>query len=308
MDFSLTQDQRMMQESLARTLAQAAPLDRVRLYAGDLTDTGADLWAALADFGLAGLVIPERYGGLGLGLLDAALAAEMLGRAAAPVPFLGAILAPLALQLAGSAAQQDLWLPKLASGEVTAAVAISEAVAGARDGAGVTAVGGRLTGKALFVEGGLAAQLLVVADTTGALHLVTGDAAGLTRQLITGIDQTRRLAELTFEAVPAEPLDAAPGTLSRLRDAGWVLLAADSLGACDQMLAQAVAYAKERRQFGRTSAAVLHRTIDGTAGRQPTHYRQLSGHLSSTAEVRRQESTEDRQRPEDRGSRRQAHE
>src|SRR5581483_3082279 len=107
------------------------------------------------------------------------------------VPFMGVVLAPIALLHGGSAAQQGEWLPKLASGEVMAAAAISEPIAGARDGAGVTASGGRLSGKALFVPGGMAAGLLVVADVEGRLHLVRGEAAGLSRTLMKGIDETR---------------------------------------------------------------------------------------------------------------------
>ena len=272
MDFSLTEDQRMMQESLSRTLAEAASLDRVRRFAGDPADRGADVWAALTDFGLPGIVIAEEYGGLGLTLLDAALMSEALGRAVTPVPFLGAVLAPLGLRLAGSSEQQSRWLPKLASGEVTAAVAISEAVAGARDGAGVTASGGKLSGKALFVPGGLGADLLIVADTGGALHLVDGKTSGLTREIMTGIDLTRRMAELTFDQVAAEPLAGGEGVLARLRDAGWVLLAADTLGACDVMIEKAVAYAKERRQFGRVIGsfqAVKHLCAEMAAELEP---------------------------------------
>ncbi|WP_310540054.1 acyl-CoA dehydrogenase family protein [Phenylobacterium sp.] len=272
MDFSLTDDQRMMQESLSRTLAEAAPLERVRKFAGDPADRGADVWAALTDFGLPGIVIPEAYGGLNLTLLDAALMAEALGRAVTPVSFLGAVLAPLALRLAGSVEQQDRWLPRLASGEVTAAIAISEAVAGARDGAGVTAAGGKLTGKALFVPDGLAADLLIIADTGGGLHLVEGGAAGLAREIMTGIDQTRRMAELTFDQVAAEPLASGQGALARLRDAGWILLAADTLGGCDVMIEKAVAYAKERRQFGRVIGsfqAVKHLCAEMAAELEP---------------------------------------
>jgi len=251
MDFALTADQKMMQESLARTLADASPLDRVRRFAGDLTDRGVDVWQALADFGLAGIVVPEEHGGLGLTMLDAALASEALGAAVAPVPFMGVVLGPLALTRGGTAEQQTEWLPKLASGAVMAAACISEQVAGARDGAGVVAKGGKLTGKALFVPGGMAAGLLIVADVGGALHLVRGDAAGLTRSLMPGIDETRRLAELSFDAAPAERLSGGPELLAALRDAGWVLVAADSLGAAQVMLDKAVAYAKERRQFDR---------------------------------------------------------
>jgi len=272
MDFSLSQDQKLMQESLARTLAQASPLERVREFAGGLSDTGADVWRALAEFGLAGVVVPEAHGGLGLTLLDAALASEALGAAVAPGPFLGAVLAPIALLRGGSAAQQAEWLPKLASGEVTAAVAISEPVAGARDGAGVTAAGGKLSGKALFAPGGMDAGLLIVADEAGSLHLVRGDAAGLSRSLMPGIDETRRLAELAFDGVEAEPLGGGPDLLAALRDAGWVLLAADTLGAAQAMLDKAVAYAKERRQFGRVIGsfqAVKHLCAEMAAELEP---------------------------------------
>lgn len=272
MDFSLTSDQKMMAEALSRTLGDAASLERVRRFADDPKDRGADLWAALVDFGLPGIVIPEQYGGLGLTLLDAALASEALGRAVAPVQFLGVVLAPLALMIAGSAEQQAEWLPKLASGEVTAAIAISEAVAGARDGAGVTAAGGRLNGKALFVPGGMGANLLIVADTTGGLHLVRGEAGGISREIMTGIDLTRRMAELRFENVAAEPLTGGSDALGRLRDAGWVLIAADTLGACDAMIAKAVAYAQERRQFGRVIGsfqAVKHLCAEMAAETEP---------------------------------------
>ena len=272
MDFALTQDQRMMQESLGRTLAEASSLDRVRRFAGDLADKGADVWRALADFGLAGIVIPEAHGGLGLTLLDAALASEALGAAVAPVPFMGVVLAPIALMRGGSPEQQAQWLPRLASGEVLAAAAISEPVAGARDGAGVTAAGGKLSGKALFVPGGMAAGLLVVVDRGGGLHLVRGDATGLSRTLMPGIDETRRLAELTFDDTPAEPRGGGPGLLGALRDAGWVLVAADTLGAAQIMLDKAVAYAKERRQFGRVIGsfqAVKHLCAEMAAELEP---------------------------------------
>jgi alkylation response protein AidB-like acyl-CoA dehydrogenase len=183
------------------------------------------------------------------------------------------VLAPLALIGGGTAAQQAEWLPKLAAGEVTAAVAISEAVAGAREGAGVTARGGKISGKTLFVSGGMAAALIIVADTEGGLHLVRGEAAGLSRSLMPNIDETRRLAELSFDGVAAEPLGGGPDLLVRLRDAGWVLIAADSLGACDAMLEKAVAYAKERRQFGRVIGsyqAVKHMCAEMAAEIEPS--------------------------------------
>lgn len=270
MDFSLTQDQRLMQESLVRTLAERVPLDRVRRFANDPADMGADIWSLLAEFGLPGILIPEEYGGLGLTLLDAALAAEALGEAVTPAPFLGAaVQAPLAILLGGTPEQQREWLPKLAAGEVVAGVAIAEAVAGARDGAGVAASDGKLTGKALFVTDALAADLFIVADKAGGLHLVRGDAAGLTRSPMTTIDLTRRLGELTFADTPAEPLEP---VLTALRDAGWVILASDTLGAGQAMIDKAVAYAQERKQFGRVIGsfqAVKHLCAEMAAELEP---------------------------------------
>jgi alkylation response protein AidB-like acyl-CoA dehydrogenase len=136
----------------------------------------------------------------------------------------------------------------------------------------VTAKGGKLTGKALFVPGGMAAGLLIVADTAGGLHLVRGDAAGLARNLMPGIDETRRLAELAFDETPAEPLGGGPELLASLRDAGWVLVAADSLGAAQVMLDKAVAYAKARRQFDRVIGsfqAVKHMCAEMAAELEP---------------------------------------
>jgi len=270
MDFSITPDQRLMQESLIRTLEAAVPLDRVRRFAADRDDSGADVWAALADFGLPGVVIPEEHGGLGLGLLDAALAAEALGRAVAPAPFLGAVAASVALTRGGSAEQQARWLPRIAAGEVVVGLAIAEAVAGARDGMGVVASGGKLTGGSLFVTDAMTADLFLVADTVGGLHLVGGDAPGLDRSVVTSIDLTRRLGELRFDAVPGEPLAA--HTLDAVRDAAWTLLAADTLGAAQVMIEKAVAYAKERRQFGRVIGsfqAVKHLCAEMAAELEP---------------------------------------
>jgi alkylation response protein AidB-like acyl-CoA dehydrogenase len=271
MRFALSDDQKMLQDSLAKALLEVSPLERVRRFADDPDDKAADVWRALAEFGLPGIVVPEEHGGLGLSLLEAALTSEALGAAVAPVAFLAAVLAPIALMRAGSEAQRAEWLPKLASGEVMAAVAISEPIAGLRDGAGVTAKDGRLTGKALFVPGGLAAGLIVVADAAGGLHLVAGDAVGLTRSPMPSIDQTRRLAELGFADTPAEPL-ASNAALAALRDAAWVILAADTLGACQVMLDKAVDYAKQRRQFGRVIGsfqAVKHLCAEMAAELEP---------------------------------------
>ncbi len=111
MDFALSQDQKMMQASLAGTLDRVCPLERVRAFAETREPVARDVWGALTELGVPGLLIPEEHGGLGLNLLDAALAAETLGAHVAPTPFLAsAVLAPLAILGSGSPAQRQEWL------------------------------------------------------------------------------------------------------------------------------------------------------------------------------------------------------
>jgi alkylation response protein AidB-like acyl-CoA dehydrogenase len=272
MDFSLTADQRLMQDSISGVLDRAAPLAAVRAFADGGECVAREPWAALVDLGVPGLLIAPEHGGLGLSLLDAALAAEVLGARVAPAPFLGsAVLAPLAIARAGSAAQQGEWLPRLAAGEILAGVAINEAVAGARDGTGITAETGRLTGSSLFAIDAAGADLLIVADRAGALHLLAANAPGIEIIPLATIDRTRRFSEIRVDGAEAEPL-ASGDALPRLRDAGWVMLAADMLGASQAMLDKAVAYAGERRQFGRligSFQAVKHLCAEMAAELEP---------------------------------------
>jgi alkylation response protein AidB-like acyl-CoA dehydrogenase len=272
MRFGLSEDQRLLQESVARALEALAPLERARRFAAEGEARADDVWAGLTDMGLPGVLIPEEHGGLGLGLLEAALAAEALGRTVAPAPFLGsAVLAPLALMRGGDAAQQARWLPKLAAGEITAGVAISEPIAGAREGAGVEARGGRLSGLAMFVIDGPGSDVFIVSDREGNLHLVAAGAPGVSCETLETIDLTRRVGKLVLKDAPAEALPG-KGALEAVRDAGWVMLAADALGAADAMLAKAVDYAKERKQFGRVIGsfqAVKHLCAEMAAEIEP---------------------------------------
>jgi alkylation response protein AidB-like acyl-CoA dehydrogenase len=271
MDFALTADQKLMQASLAGVLGRAAPLARVRAFADSDEAVASDVWGALADLGLPGLLAPEEHGGLGLSLLDAALAAEALGAQAAPAPFLGAALACVALRDGGSPAQQSAWLPRIASGEIVVGVAITEAVSGARDGAGVRAADGRLTGTSLFAIDAAGADLLLVADAGRRLHLVEAGAPGLEVRDLRTIDRTRRFAEVALAATPAEAL-AGGDVIGRLADAAWILIAADTLGAGQAMLDKAVDYAKVRRQFGRligSFQAVKHLIAEMAAELEP---------------------------------------
>jgi alkylation response protein AidB-like acyl-CoA dehydrogenase len=274
MDFALTEEQLQLQDSLDRFLGDKSPLERVR----DTVATGpthdADVWQGLAELGVTGLLVPEEFGGAGLSLLDAALVAEVLGRHVTPVAWLStAVLAPLAIKSAGSKEQQQQWLPGIADGSLQVAVAISEA-SGRREGAGVTFSDGKLNGRAMFVYGAADAGLVLVATEGGELCAVEKGAAGLEYTALRTIDDTQCLGELNFAAVPAQHLSAADaGLVASLQDAGRVILAADTLGAAQQMLEQAIVYAGERKQFNRVIAsfqAVKHLCAEMAAELEPS--------------------------------------
>ncbi len=272
MQFGLSPEQTLLQDSLGDFLRERAPLDRIRRFADGIEGRAADLVEALAELGLPGLLIAEAHGGVGLTPLDACLAAEVLGRHVAPVAFTAsAVMVPTALRLAASPAQQAEWLPQIAAGRLTVGAALSER-SGARGRGGVTLASGRLNGRALHVIDFIA-EAYLVSDQTGRLHLVQADAPGIIRVPLETVDRTRMLGELVFDNTPAVLLPGSDATIcSQVLDIGRAVLAADTFGAAQAMLAQAVAYAGQRQQFGRVIGsfqAVKHLCADMAAALEP---------------------------------------
>jgi alkylation response protein AidB-like acyl-CoA dehydrogenase len=276
MDFGLSEEQQLFCDSLRRYLEESLPVARVRqLMEGEAAHDPA-VWSGLAELGAAGVIVPEELGGSGLSLLDAALVAHELARAAAPAPFLStSVMAPVAFLTTGTPEQRREWLPRIATGDVCFGVAIGEVVA-RREDAGVALRDGRLHGKAYFALDAGAADPFLVAAGTKSLHLVPRSAEGLAISGLATVDQTRRVAKLELHGVePAETLGGPRGSataIARMLDAGRIALAADALGACDRMLEMAVGYAKERRQFGRVIGsfqAVKHMCAEMVAEIEP---------------------------------------
>lgn len=278
MDFGLSEEQLLLEQTLHRFFEEQCPIGRVREQLAKQDGDATALWKELASLGVAGILVPEDLGGSGLDLLDAAVAAQSLGWGVAPVPFLGsAVMAPVALLVAGTPAQRERWLPRIAAGECRIGIAASE-LDSRREPAGVAERDGLLRGKALMVIDAASADrfLIPVGEKPTKLAMVSADAEGLALRPLTTIDRTRSFGELVFDGVPVEArLEAGEGAAAAVRrmlDAGRVALAADVLGACERALDMAVSYAKTRVQFERVIGsfqAVKHMCAEMVAELEP---------------------------------------
>ena len=267
MQFGLSEEQVLLQDNVNRFLDDHSSLDAVRAYADGGSD--AAIWQGLAELGVAALLVPEEHGGIGMAPLDAAIVAECLGYHTAPAPFLGsAIMAPTALSLA--AGEHGELLSELAAGTTRIGIAFGEAV-GRRNDAHVKAANSQLNGKSLFAFDA-DAQSYLVADEHKHLYLVAADEPSLSRKELTTVDKTRRTVELTYSDTPATLVSDNPAVFTQTLDIGRVILAADTLGAAQNMLDQAIEYAKQREQFNRpigSFQAVKHMCAEMAASLEP---------------------------------------
>ena len=273
MDFGLSPEQALFDDALLSWVEGAVPTGRVRRVMVTEEGTEDAIWTELGRLGVPGLLVPLEFGGSGLALLDAAVVARVMGWGAVPAPFLGtAVMAPVALREGASPEVGREWLPRIARGETRIGVALTE-VFSRREDAGGLRQGDRLFGKALFVVDASTADAFLVAAGADTLALVPRDTPGLAIEALATIDHTRRVGELLFDSVrPADWIEGAGRVIERTIDAGRIAVAADILGACDRALAMAVAYAKERKQFGRVIGsfqAVKHLCAEMAAELEP---------------------------------------
>jgi alkylation response protein AidB-like acyl-CoA dehydrogenase len=258
-DFDLSEQQRLLEQSIDRFVAGSFPLSRVR----DWYDREPGPFDDLDALGLCEILIPEEYGGAGGSILDVAVAAERLGAGAAPGPFLGRVLAANAIAVGGSDGQRARWLPALASGERRATIAIGEP--GNRWELDSLRMGGRrLVGEKSNVLVGDGVDLAVVVLADG-LAVVEFGVDGLTVVDTDVLDRTRPMASVVFDGPPHERLAGGVEAAGRVLDLGAVLLAADAYGGAARCLDLAVQYSLVREQFGTTIAhfqAIQHQLAD----------------------------------------------
>ncbi|MCS0600807.1 acyl-CoA/acyl-ACP dehydrogenase [Streptomyces sp. LP11] len=213
------------------------------------SDTPHDraLWKSLAEgMGLAGLLVPEEYGGQGAGHREVAVVLEELGRAVAPVPYLtSAVVATEALL---ACADEEL-LGQLAAGRTIGALAVALHHGPDAHHPAVRLEGGFLRGELTGIADAVGADVLLVPADDGGLYAVAADAVTLTPA--TALDPTRPLATVTLDGAAGRRLGAAEPAVRRALRAAAGLLASEQLGLADWALTETVRYLKERKQFNR---------------------------------------------------------
>jgi alkylation response protein AidB-like acyl-CoA dehydrogenase len=285
MNFGFTEEQELLRSTARKFFDNECPSELVRKLMETPEGMTPALWAKLGEQGWLGLIYPDQYDGMGLGLVDLVVLMEEMGRAVVPGPYFSTVLlGGLAILEAGSEPQKNAWLPKIAAGDkrVTLAWMEPSAMLGA-GGVSLPAVekggGFTLSGTKLFVHDAHTADALVVAARTTmdesergvSLFLVPRDARGLEIKLLPTMDQTRKLCEVTFKdvAVGQDALLGAAGggwhPLARVLDRATVALCGEMCGGAQKVLDMTVDYAKIRQAFGRPIGSyqgVKHRAAD----------------------------------------------
>ena len=271
MDFDLTDEQRLLRESVDRLLADHYGFAQRRGYLAEPEGWSTAQWSRYAEQGLLGLAFAEEHGGFGGGPIDVMLVMEAFGRVLALEPYLATVvLGGTALRLGGNAVQQSAILPQVAEGQMTLAFAHSERQArydltDVLATAKPTARGWVLDGaKSVVAQGDGADRLIVSARISGArddpdgigLFLVDATANGVARRSYPMRDGTRAAeislsgVEVSRDDVLGEPGKAFP-IIERVVEAGIAATSAEAVGAMEAMQALTLEYLKTRQQFGR---------------------------------------------------------
>ena len=279
----LSEEQTMIRDGAKSWVQEKSPVTAFRKLRDSGNPDGFDraAWKEMAEMGWAGILIPEEYGGTGLGYLTLGLVLEETGRTLTASPLVStALTATTALLLGGNDAQKKKYLPQIAEGKLIATLAVDEGPHHAPEKIALKAEksggGYKLNGRKSFVlDGGVAELIIVAARTSGkpgdkngiTLFLVDGKANGLAREKLKTVD-SRGVANLTFNNVEVGSdatlgaVDQGGGLLEAVLDRARAGLAAEMLGHAMQSFDVTLDYLKTRVQFGQvigTFQALQHR-------------------------------------------------
>ena len=273
MNFDFPDDMKELRAEAKRFLAAKCPTTAPRKILDHGGSFDRALWKEIAAMGWLGASVPEAYGGAGLGHLAVCALAEEIGYAVAPVPFSSTVYMGIeALLTFGSEAQKKAHLPKLATGEAIATLAMAEQPGPlVLDRLKARLADGRLSGVKVAVPDGDIAHLAVVvaqdAKRGATLCLVDLSGGGVKRETVTTVDPTRSHATLTFDGAKAEALTGVAGSadVRRLVDRAAIMMAFEQVGGAQAALDRAKGYAMERYAFGRpigSFQAIKHKLAD----------------------------------------------
>ena len=284
MDFDLSEEQRLLKESLDRLIGDRYAFEKRKSYAQGPEGWSRELWAQYAELGLLGLPFAEDYGGSAGGPVETMIAMEAFGRALALEPFLATVVLGGGFLRHGSAEQCAALVPKIVDGSLTFAFAQTErhsrydladiSTAAVRDGAGWVLDGE----KGVVLHGDTADKLIVTARIGGgrrdrdgvAVFVVDGKAVGVSRRGYSTQDGLRA-SEISLTGVRVGPEDVLgePGAglplVERVVDEAIAALCAEAVGTMSAMHELTVDYLKTRRQFGREIGSfqiLQHRAVD----------------------------------------------
>ncbi|MEZ4290084.1 MAG: acyl-CoA dehydrogenase family protein [Myxococcota bacterium] len=255
MDFGLSEEQELLQETVRGFAQNECPTTRLRSSSTRARGTTRRSGRGSSRWGSRGLIVPEEQGGAGMELLDLALVAELLGEFAVPGPFLGHSLAALGVTLVADPAQREAILPGLADGSQIATVALQESAFGFAPGEWIAKIeGDRVSGTKAIVPSAGQADRFLVGLQGGRLAWVDAKGEGVRIEPVEGVDRTRPISTVHFAGAPASLLGGDEASAWRLLDAASVLLAADAFGAASKLIDLDVAYSLSREQFGQPIA------------------------------------------------------
>jgi alkylation response protein AidB-like acyl-CoA dehydrogenase len=265
MQFGLSESQEFLRDSARKFFAGECPSAEVRRLMETDTAFDAGLWAKLAEQGYTGIIFAEKFGGVGLGKVELILLMEEAGRALLPGPFFSTVaLAGSVFDALGSPAQKEKYLAPICRGQARSTLAVLEANAGWDPAdARISVINGKLTGEKLFVTDAAVADTIIVVARNG-VFVADTKAPGIKINPMLGMDLTRKLYAVQFNATPVEKLGDCSALATPL-DVATAALAAEMVGGMQRTLDLTVEYAKTRKQFGKPIGmfqAVQHQCAD----------------------------------------------
>lgn len=286
MKLILNEEQQFLKDTAKNFAEERTPVNHFRSLRDNKDDLlwDKDTWKEMVNLGWSGILIPEEYGGSNFGLAGISVILQECGKTLTPSPlFATGVLGAYAISQYGTEEQKKKYLPQIANGEITTAIAIDESSHHNPLNINTSAVSKDnsyiLNGKKVFVVDGASADLLiVVARTSGK----TGDSTGLTLFLVENkqpsinvvkldMADSRNYANITFSDITVQKenilgdIEAGGEAIENILDIGRIAISAEMLGNTEAAFESTISYLKERKQFGvliGTFQALQHRAAE----------------------------------------------